>query len=198
MSTTTYRVRCDENHIYWRMTPNGEVREPGFSEICGDLGVTKENKFYTKDGREEGVALHEWLLFLAQGNEPENNPDPRIAGRVEGVKKFIRESGFVFSGGEVALYEPTLGYCCTPDIWGHIGGIPYVIDAKGGAKKKFHKAQTAAQRLALRPSGFVAQKRAALYLMDGDYRLEGHDDVSDEVRWRALVMGYYAKTFYAD
>ena len=190
---TTYKIVLDPEHRYF---VDGE-RKPGFSEICGDLGVTKENRFYTADGREEGVVLHEWLLFLAQGKEPAEDPDPRIAGRVEGIRKFLSDTQFKFQGGETPLYH-ALGFCTTPDIYGYIGNFSWVIDAKRGQKMKFHSLQTAAQKMALLASGFNAQKRGGLYLRDGDYRLDEHLDRDDEHRWRTLVAGYYAKTFYLE
>lgn len=172
------------------------VRIPGYSEICKDLGVTEANGFYTDDGRDQGTALHAWLLFLAQGNTPAADPEPEIAGRVEGIKKFLAESRFVFSGGEVPQFEPTYRYACTPDLWGHMGAFSVVIDAKRGAKLKSHALQTAAQKMALTANGFMAQRRYSLYLRDGDYRLEPHEDKQDEARWKAIVSAYHAKQHY--
>lgn len=185
-------ILLDGEHRYF--VSGGRV--PGFTEIARDLGVIPDNDFYTEAGREEGNALHEWLLFLAQGNEAESEPDPRIAGRVEGVRKFLRESGFRFAGGEEALFEPSLRYCCRPDLWGHIGNWAVVIDAKRGAAQPWHRLQTAAQKLALAANHFKAQKRYGLYLRDGDYRLVEHADAGDEQRWKALVAAYHSKSFY--
>lgn len=197
----------ESDHTYWR----GTVRVPGFSEICASMRVGEKDcgdcvkgihhahhaNFYTEEGRAVGVATHSWLNFLAQGNEPDAAPDPRIAGRVEAIRKFLRETGFKYAGGEEPQYEPVLGYACQPDLWGYIGAFSYVIDAKAGANLKVHALQTGAQRIALAANGFKAQKRAGLYLQDdGEYRLKEHTNTANETHWRAIVSGYNAKQFY--
>ena len=183
-------IRLDrESHRYY--LDNGE-EVPGYSQICRDLGIVKDNTFYTEQGREEGNALHLWLGFLARGKTPAGPPDPRIAGRVEGIGKFLWQTGFQIAGGEVPLYDPINRYACTPDLYGHIFGISWVLDMKRGAKLPSHRLQTAAQDTALRANGFRAQKRGALYLKDGDYRLDEHTDKSDRANWAAIVEGYHA------
>ena len=189
---TTEKIRLDESHIYWL----GQERIPGYSEIMKSAGIGI-NPFWTDSGRDLGTALHQWVLFLAQGQEPEDAPDERIAGRVAAFRRFIEESGFKFAGGEEPQYEPNLRYACTPDLWGHIGSFSCVIDVKSGAKELSHSAQTAAQKLALAANGFRAQKRYALYLKDDKtYRLCEHMDSVDESRWRAIVTAHHAKQWY--
>jgi CRISPR/Cas system-associated exonuclease Cas4 (RecB family) len=179
MMTATRAVRLDEDHRYWV----GSLNVPGYSEILDSMGFPK-NPFWTEAGRAEGEALHQWLLFLAQGNEPASEPDARIAGRVAGIQKFFAEHAFEFVGGESPLYSP-VGYCCTPDLWGRLEGAPVVIEAKRGSKMKRHALQTAAQARALEDSGFTVrlplrplpQRRRTTTLrrstddMDDDFRL---------------------------
>ena len=176
--------------------PHGEKRVPGYSEICSDLGIVKENIYYTPEGREEGIALHSWLKFLASGMKPKSEPDPRIAGRVKGIEKFLKDTGFKISGGEIPVYDPINRFACTPDLYGHIGRTSFVIDAKRGAKLPSHRLQTAAQTIALRANGFRAQKRAALYLRDEDFRLDEHTDPMDLARWGIFVSTYHLKKGY--
>ena len=185
-------LTLDDNHKY----AFSGVPVQGFTEIIGDLGITEPSRFYTEAGREEGIALHEWLLFLAQGQEPSAPPDERIAGRVEGIRKFLRESKFSFQGGEEIMYHPGLVYACKPDLWGLINGRLSVIDAKRGAKQCFHVLQTAAQKLALAANKIFCLDRFGLYLKDGDYRLEAHTDKTDEDRWKVIVAAYHAKRWY--
>lgn len=206
MLTSKHVVTLDENHIY---RVDGTI-ESGFTEICVSQQVGKkpcpecakgvrhqhDGNFYTEEGREEGNALHAWLLFLAQGNKPEVEPDERIRGRVEGIKKFLRESGLVLAGGEVPLFDPINRFCVTPDIFGYIGNVAWVIDAKRGGKLKIHELQTAAQKIALPSIGFHAERRGSLYLKDGDYRLPEHKDRDDEKRWKAIVSAHHSKQFY--
>lgn len=190
-------VRLDADHKYWiPLKAPGEKRVPGYSEICKDLGITKDNPFWTADGREEGVALHAWLKFLASGMKPKSEPDPRIAGRVKGIEKFLKDTGFKVSGGEIPLYDPINRFACTPDLYGHIGRTSFVIDAKRGAKMPSHRLQTAAQTVALRANGFRPQKRAALYLRDSDYRLDEHTDTMDLARWVIFVNCWHIRKEY--
>ena len=196
----------DEHHRYRKNL----VRVPGYSEICASMRVGKEdceecvqNKyhkhdgaFWTEDGRNQGVALHHWLQFLAKGKVATSEPEPEIAGRVNGIRKFFRENDFTFVGGEIPQYEPSLRYACTPDIWGRIGKTTWVIDMKRGAEMKSHALQTAAQKIALAANGFIAVKRGALYLMDDDYRLKEHTDRRDESCWRTISQAYHAKKLY--
>ena len=187
-------VRRDNKHRYWRPGPQGEVQVPGFTEVGKVMGIIEENDFHTAEGRERGVSLHKWLLFLAQGKAPTSHPDPRIAGKVEGIRKFMQDTKFQFAGGEEPAYDPCTNTACTPDLWGFIGSWFYVIDAKGGAKQSYHSIQTACQQLALTANGFRIQKRAALYLKDNAYRLEPHSDYGDIDRWKHTAYMYHKKS----
>lgn len=191
-------IRLDAEHRYWVPGPNGERQVPGYSEVCASLGVSKPNPFHTPEGRDEGIALHLWLGFLVRGKIPSSPPDPRIAGRVEGIRKFLQDTKFQIVGGEQPLYDPLHDYACTPDLYGHMGIWSWVIDAKRGAKLKIHSLQTAAQSIALRANGFRAQKRGALYLKDGDYRLDEHTDTADIVRWPVFVNSFHLRGEYND
>lgn len=189
-----HKVRLDADHKYWiPAKPSGEKQVPGYSEICLDLGISKPNPFWTPGGREEGIALHKWLNFIANYQTPKAPPDERIAGRVKGIIKFLTDTGFKIAGGEIPVYDPINRFACTPDLYGHIGRTAWVIDAKRGAKLPSHRLQTAAQTIALRANGFRAQKRGALYLKYGDYRLDEHTDPMDLSRWGIFVLTHYLK-----
>lgn len=191
-----HKVRRDEEHRYWIPGPRGEEQRPGYSEICTDLGIVKPNPFYTPEGREEGVALHLWLGHLARGLTSKIAPDPRIAGRVAGIQKFLRDTGFRIAGGEVPMYDPINRFACTPDIWGVMGKVLWVIDAKRGGKLPSHRLQTAAQAIVLRSNAVRVQKRGALYLRENDYRLEEHTDTMDLARWGIFVSTHHLKKEY--
>jgi hypothetical protein len=190
-------ITLDSEHRYWQ---DGR-RIPGFSEILVDVGFAP-NPFWTAAGRDEGTALHQWIAFIATSPYPaDDEPDPRIAGRVAGFRKFVKEFHFTAAGAEEIQHEPTLGYCCTPDLWGYmptaLPGSPRVlVECKRGARAKTHRLQTAAQSLALEARGFAVQERYALYLKDGGYSLERHDDDEDFEHWKAIVYAYHAKRRY--
>lgn len=191
-TTAQEKIRIDSDHRYFM----GSITVPGFTEICKDLGIIKENRFYTDEGRDVGTKVHEWCLFLAQGNESETGPDSRIKGRVNGFRKFLNESLFSFSFGEIPQNCGT-SFACTPDLVGHIGVFSVVIDIKAGAPQKWHRLQLAAQKIALADGGFKAQKAYSLYLRDDSYRLIEHETKEDEYRWKAFVAAYHAKKRYA-
>lgn len=188
------RIILDADHHYWL----GKQRVYGFTEIATDLGIIKPNPFHTEFGRDRGTAVHDWLAFIAEGNEPENEPDERIAGYVAAIRKFLAESGFKCVGAEKPLYEPVLRYGVKPDLWGHLGAFSCVIEAKRGAKLPYHFLQTAAQKIALAANGFNAQRRYGLYLSDGDYRLVPHENRADEGNWKNIVAAFHSKRFYEE
>ena len=188
---TMTKVECDPNHIY-RV---GGVIKPGFSEMCRAVGFP-DNPFWTEAAREEGVALHTWALFMAQGKKPIELPDPRIVRRVNGIRRFLTEHEFILKGGETPIWSPEFGFCCTPDIFGYLDGHAAVVEMKRGAKMKRHRLQTAAQVLALDTNGFAASKRFCLYLKDGGYDLVEHDDDEDFECFKAIVSGYHAREAY--
>lgn len=197
-----YAIRRDSEHRYWVRDTLGptlqEFSAPGFSEIIADLGIKDDgHAFFTEDGRNQGNALHGWLLFLAQGQTPDSEPEPGIRGRVEGIKQFLADSGFKLTAGEVPQYDPLSHYACTPDIYGTMGGAFVVIDCKRANRAGWHPLQTAAQKIALKAGGFDAEKRYSLYLKDFGYSLIEHTDKADENRWRAVVAAYHVKSFYA-
>lgn len=148
------------------------------------------NPFWTDEGRAAGIALHRWLRFLIDGRVSVKKPDPRIADKVAGIYKFIRETGFKPVGGEEPLYDPETGVACMPDMWGYIGPWTWVIDMKAGAKLPAHVLQTACQKIVLKANGFNAQKRGSLYLKNMDYRLEEHGNPQDRLRWLWQVSEY--------
>ena len=168
----------------------------GFSEIMADLGFPK-NPFWTESGRAEGIALHSWCLFLAQGQEPDEPPDIRIAGRVEGFRRFLSECSFKFVDGEKPQYNPSPEYCCRPDLWGQLNGANALIEVKRGAVMGIHQIQTSAQTLALAAGGFRVVKRFCLYLKDNSYSLIQHKDRADFQYWKSCAEAHHAKRIYS-
>lgn len=187
-----FKTTLSESHEY---KVDG-VAKPGFTHIAKSMGVIKENPFYTEEGREQGIALSKWSLFLAKKQEPESEPDLRIAGRVAGFRKFMAESNFEFVGGEQPLYHPQLNFCGMPDLYGNLRGFSSVIDVKRGAKLKWHRLQLACYKMLLEENGFWPTKRYGLYLRDEGYSLVEYSDEEDEELWLAIVAGYYAVEAY--
>ena len=195
MGATVPKVWRSPDHEYF-LEPERKIKIPGFSEIVRDLGIVKDNPYWTDAGREEGTILHAWLLFLAQGKEPSIPPNPRIAGRVQGIRKFLEESKFKLSFGEEPQYDPVSCFACTPDLIGYIGALQVNIDAKRGDPQKWHVLQLTAQKIALASGMVHIEKSFGLYLRDGDYRLVEQDTRKHETKCRAIVSGFYAKKEY--
>lgn len=190
-------IRLDAEHRYWVGNPLGECkRVPGFSEIVRELGIVPENPFWTHDGREEGQTLHQWLLFLAQERTASEPPVASIAAKVEGIVKFLRESGFKLKFGEIPQYDPVSRFCTTPDLVGTIGKFLVNIDAKRGGPQKWHPLQLAAQKIALAAGGVRVQKSFSLYLKDGGYKLIEQDTTKHEPRWRQIAATYHIAQEY--
>jgi len=185
-------IRIDAKHRYWIPGATKELQVPGFSELCTAMGVTKPNPFHTAEGRDRGISVHKWFHFLASGKVPKALPDERIRGKVEGIKKFLLDTRFMLHAAEEPQYDTENRTACTPDAWGHIGVWPWLIDVKSGGKTKTHALQTACQTLALRANGFQPQKRGALYLKNGGYKLIEHTDRLDLDRWKDIAAGYHA------
>ena len=154
-------------------------------------------QFMPADAAINGTVRHQWFHAIAQGQEMENEPDPRISGAVAGFRRFMYEVKPVYVSGEVRYFDSVLGICGKPDLVAIISGRLAVLDYKPESKNKRTIAQTAAYAVMLRRNGVNVLDRYALRLYDdGKYRLDAHKDDGDLRRWPALVAGYMAATFY--
>ena len=187
---TKQHITIDGNHIY---RVDGIVK-PGFSEILASMGFEK-NPYWTDSGRDEGTALHKWFEFLAKNGENKDEPDPRIAGKVKGISEFLYDHEFILKDSEKPLYAKA-GYCCTPDAWGELDGVPCLIELKAGSPMKRHCLQTAAQQIALDDNGFKTEARYVLYLREEGYVLKVHEDSEDIDAWMSILWAYHAKEIY--
>lgn len=194
MSNQPAQLEFDaERHLYSR----GGLPVPGFSQIREAMGIGNGYKPRNlQDYLDEGTALHSWFLFLCQGQEPDAPPDERIAGRVAGIQKFLRDTQFRFVDGEKPLLCDNPLFATTPDAWGYLGDDACLVELKRSAKAKWHPLQTAAEAMAIAQAGFKVSRRLNLYLRDGNYVLDEHRDREDFSRWRAIVNGYHARGWY--
>jgi len=179
-------VTLDDNHIY---RVDGIVK-PGVSQVL-DL-YFPPSPYYTEEGRDKGTARHKWYDFLARGNEPEQQPDERIAAEVAGFRKFLVEVKPRHIFGEVALHDPVLDVCGKPDLYCEIQGRLAVVDYKPANAQDRWRIQTAAYQGLLTANGHPVLDRYALRLLPGDYRLDAHKNRIDLACWRSFVAGYKA------
>ena len=97
---------------------------------------------------------------------------------------------------ELPYFDPVLNVCGKPDLVAEISGRLSVIDFKPATRNKRTALQTAAYKLMLNRNGVPVLDRFELRLLDGQYRLEKHDDGHDMARWALIVFGYRAHLFY--
>lgn len=183
-------IRLDTAHRYWR----GDQLIPGTNEVIDTY--FEPCRFFTEDGRDKGLARHIWFHFLVQGQEPDSEPDPRIASEVASFRSWLSEVKPVYIGGELPFFDSNLNVCGTPDIFAEIFGVLSVVDFKPAARATRTRLQTAAYKLNLIANGIPIVNRYELRLSDGKYRFEKHEDRGDEARWRAMVQGFHAASFY--
>ena len=184
------KVEISADHIY---RVDGVIT-PSVSDILNVF--FPPSGFYTVEGRENGHARHEWYAFLAQGFEPKDPPDEKIAPAIDGFQKFMAEIKPEYVSGEVPYHHPTLHFCGTPDAVMKIGGKLAVVDFKPKTKNNRTRLQTALYYLMLRTNGVMVEDRFELRLYDGLYRLEKHGDAQDMRRAELMVAAFQASQFY--
>lgn len=192
----------DAGHLYFY----NEAPKPSLSEI---LGVFK-NPFWTPGGREEGKLLHLACQYVAEGTldrawldeilampeSPSFRPKA-IVGRVLSYETWFKLSKFQPLYLEQPVYHHQLGFGTTPDQVGYLGPRLTVVELKRNTKEKWHRLQTAGQKLALNANGIPVTHRMGLYLREeGMARPDLHDDPADENYFTALALGLQAKRIY--
>ncbi|MDE2099521.1 MAG: hypothetical protein KGL39_19875 [Patescibacteria group bacterium] len=183
------KITLDEHHIY---KADGIIY-PSTNEILNLYFPPSE--WYTEEGREKGTKRHKWYEAIAQGLELENEPDPRIAGAVAGFRKFWADAKPTYLFSEQPFVDP-IGVGGKPDLVCILNGRLSIVDYKPKNKNKRTPLQTAAYFHNLRANGHMILDRYELRLLDGDYRLEAHQDKNDIYRWLTMVSAYNARAFY--
>ena len=186
-------VTLDEKEHIYRLEDGR--KPPSVTQIL-NLYFPFPVQFMPPDAADIGTIRHQWFHELAQGHELEDEPDQRISGSVSGFSRFMEEVKPIYVSGEVAYFDPVLGVCGKPDLVAEISGRLSVLDYKPAAKNKRTALQTAAYKLMLVRNGIQILDRFELRLLDGQYRLEKHEDGQDMARWPLLVFGFRAATFY--
>jgi len=166
-----------ESHRYYVQG----VEIPGVTRIIDALFPHSGAQFYTDVARERGTAVHRACEYFLEGDLDESSLDERIAGHVEALRRFLRESGFVATHTEERVISSRYRFAGTLDLVGPLNGRNALIDFKTGEPLPQHALQTAAYQIAFEEMGLGRiEDRFGLYLRgDGRYRLKKFENVMD-------------------
>lgn len=123
--------------------------------------------------RDRGNRVHAACNLDVLGTLDENTVDDEVAPYLAQFRKFLRESRFAPTLTECRVYDETLWYAGTLDLFGDLPGcIDVQIDIKSGAIPRSVGPQTAAYANGLYVrAGIMTRKRFALKLEAGKYSL---------------------------
>jgi hypothetical protein len=151
------------------------VRLPSVSEVIAPLVdysmVPAETLAFAAS---RGKAVHLACEMLDMLDLDEDSVDPRIAGYVDGYRKFLLDFSPQWGIIEAPMYHPSLLYAGTPDRFGVAGGVRAVVDLKSiAAETPAVFVQCSGYDLMIEErDGVRADEMWALYLKpDGTYRL---------------------------
>lgn len=84
------------------------------------------------DAGDRGTAIHNALeAFARKSPLPEMNDDERACA--EAAMSFLRERGSRILGAEITVYNLTLGYAGTFDLWDLLDGTSWILDYKSSS-----------------------------------------------------------------
>jgi hypothetical protein len=154
----------------------------GVSKILSAAGLV-DTTWLSEDAAFRGTLVHKTVELYVKDDLDEASLDPRLAGYLEGYRRFERESGFVVAivegvyQTELSMYHAVYGYAGTPDLYGSIGARRIVVDVKSGDPQAWHGDQLAFYSMLFDPD---RPDRANLYLRpDGTYRFDKHTGRED-------------------
>ena len=86
-------------------------------------------------------------------------------------------------------YNP-VGLCGTIDRVCKINGSLWILDIKSGKSYKGYQLQTAGYKLLIQPNYKEDIRRACIYFDKNNYVFVEHDDIQDEITFRAILQVY--------
>jgi hypothetical protein len=153
-----------------------------------------DDEWMTQEGLDKGSAVHLLTELDDQDDLLESSVDPRLAPKLEGWRKFKRETKPKIIGVELKVnYEP-YGMTGTLDRLLEIDGVLWIIDIKSGAKAWWHRWQVALYALLwATQTGNASPKRGVIYLQDGDYRWDRFEERRDVERAKGIITAAHIK-----
>ena len=131
--------------------------------------------------RDRGTRVHSACSLDVLGTLDEATVDDEVAPYLAQFRRFPRESGFMPTLSECRVYDETLWYAGTLDLFGDLPGcIDVQIDIKSGAIPRSVGPQTAAYANGLyKRAGLMTRRRYTLKLEAGKYSLIPLDSTDD-------------------
>ena len=120
-------IKLNEHHEY---EVDG-IKRPAVTNILKAVGFI-DTTWYTMDGATRGKYVHLACHLDDIGELDEAELDPVLLPYLEAYRLFKNEQGYQVIESEVYHYNPTYGYCGTPDKDGLLNGKPTIIDLKTG------------------------------------------------------------------
>jgi len=154
------------------MTETQTATLPRVTEVLKNAGLI-DTRWFSDEVRDRGTVVHAACQYLDEGTLDESTLDPKIAGYVEGYKRWIqwrqatgqREWDWI----EAPRQDPQGRYRGTPDRILTVRPR-WVWDIKTGCHFPWHALQTAAY-VNMLPNPY-SYRRAGLYLKaDGHYQV---------------------------
>lgn len=181
----------EESHTYWF----GDRRIPGVTEaLCPIHDLADVPAHVLEHARQVGQAIHAAIKLHNADDLVVESLDLEIVLRFEAWLAFVKDTGFRVRGFEQPMGSNIYQYGGTPDLWGEMGGHPWLPDIKATAVIAPSVAvQTAAYRQLLTENSAPSAKprRAALHLRkDGTYRFipyEARADSEDMQTFQSLL-----------
>lgn len=167
-----------------------ELESP--SKVFLDLGLVNP-AFFTREGRERGLAVHAGLHFALKGTLDWATLHPALHGFVHSGIKLVERLKPKILRFETPLYHPVHLFAGTYDIEWELGGWPYIVDWKSGKAAKVTRYQTAAYAMmAAKLSAPRPHKRAAVELQEDGSMANWitYDDHTDGMGWLNLLGAY--------
>lgn len=140
--------------------------------------------------RELGKKVHKTIDAYEKGILVRASLHPFLEAHLVQYLKFKREMDFEYISGEQIVWSDKYGFCGTFDIYGLLGGDPFMPDLKTGAKYEAHRLQTAAYKLCAAEREVVPPgvRRGSLYLNPNEYEVTFHTrDQQDTVAFLGLL-----------
>lgn len=174
-------ARFEFDPIAHRYTLDGRVL-PSVTQILRGLDdFSNVPARVLEKARDRGQRVHAACNLDVLGTLDENTVDDEVAPYLAQFRRFLRESGFVPTLSECRVYDETLWYAGTLDLFGDLPGcLDVQIDIKSGLIPRSVGPQTAAYSNGLyKRAGIMTRKRFALKLEAGKYSLIQLDSTDD-------------------
>ena len=162
-------------------------------------GVLKESGVLGRQWADEedmkfGSDVHLTTQLYDEGRLDYRTLDPRLAGYLEGWRKFRQETGFIPHKIERRICDPRLGVAGTLDRFGEARcPLPWLVDIKKYPVPKWCALQTAAYKYIL---GIPCRRFGVELKQAGTYKMKEFSDAGDIQEFLHLVAALNIRQKY--